>query len=101
MTTKDFIQKLSDRTGKPEEDCIEFMEMFFDIFKSSIYNKKKISFRRFGTFILKDFPPRQMKSFGKEIITSKKRKIIFKPSKKLLEVNDLKDALKIFISDDD
>jgi len=82
----DLVQEVSQRTSLPVDQAKPMVEVFFTTVKEALQNGRRVEFRGFGSFVVRDYRPcsRRDPRTGETVLVGPRQKAIFKPSRLLI-----------------
>ncbi len=96
MTKKDIANFIYERyesdTGITKRELYDIVSEVFEIIEESLKRGEKVQISGFGTFVVKHRRKKKGRNprTGEEVPVPERKVVVFKPSKKLLELVELK-----------
>ena len=83
MKGSDLVREISQRTSLPVEQAKPMVEVFFTTVKEALQNGRRVEFRGFGSFVVRDYEPcsRRNPGTGEMVLVGPRQKAVFKPSR--------------------
>jgi len=88
MTKRDFAEAIHRRIGLSKSESAEIVEFFFDVIKEELEAGETVKIPKFGSFRVKTKRSRRGRNpvTGEAIEITRRRAVVFKPSKILREI---------------
>ena len=77
------MQAISQRTSLPVEQAKLMLEVFFSTVREALQKRRRVEFRGFGSFVVRDYKPcsRRNPGTGEMVLAGPRQKAVFKPSR--------------------